>query len=126
MSKPIGWRGESARHADAARGRKTGKKQSVKYPSYVKGDFTSTEAKARDAVSTKTKLKKRLKDAKRVLYDKYSSRFKKETIDFENKRMVSDDGELALQWELRDKPNEPVSYENQQTNRGDVALVRLK
>jgi hypothetical protein len=35
MSKPVGWRGESLRHAEAARGRKTERKIHVKRPKYA-------------------------------------------------------------------------------------------
>lgn len=47
---------------------------------------------------------------------------KKCRFDFENKRLYSIEEELYLQWQLRCKPDEPISYRNQQTNRGVVYL----
>lgn len=56
----------------------------------------------------------------RLLFGKGAS------FDFDNKRIVSSDGKLALQWMLRDRPDQPESYRNQQTNQGVVRLVKLK
>ena len=47
--KPIGWRGESLRHAEASRGRKTGTKNRIKSPSY-KGRNLDPKSKMRNAL----------------------------------------------------------------------------
>ena len=49
--------------------------------------------------------------------------FSNSTFDFENKRLVSDSGRFALQWRIRLHPDQPESYENQQTNCGTVVFV---
>ena len=43
-------------------------------------------------------------------------------FDFEKKRLYSIDGIIYLQWRVRPEPDEPISYYNQQTNRGSVSL----
>lgn len=72
------------------------------------------------------RLRAYLQEAKSLLYCELKLRFSKATFDAAGKRLVSDDGKLALQWRVRQKPHEPIAYENQQTNRGDVVLVSLE
>lgn len=72
------------------------------------------------------RLRAYLQEAKSLLYREFQVRFSKATFDAAGKRLVSDDGKLALQWRVRRRPGEPVAYENQQTNRGDVYLVAIE
>lgn len=62
-------------------------------------------------------LEKRLMEAVGILKDR--AEFKDATFDFDNKRLVGKNG-AVLQWRLRNNPDKPVAYENQQTNRGGV------
>ena len=43
-------------------------------------------------------------------------------FDFEKKRLYSIDGVIHLQWNVRQRPDEPISYFNQQTSQGSVSL----
>lgn len=85
----------------------------------------TNEEKAIELANDRKALKKRLLGAKGVLLAEYSKRFTKNRFDFKNKRLVSEDGELALQWTLRRNPTEPPSYKNQQTSVGTVFLLAL-
>ena len=66
-----------------------------------------TENQARNALTV------RLRSARAVLKDEYRARFERKTIDFDQKRMLSDDGLLALQW-VEDK-----------TSQGSVYLLKI-
>lgn len=68
-------------------------------------------------------LRKRFMEAKSVMSRGLARLFTGAKLDFENKRFVGKG--YALQWALRNHPDQPESYHNQQTNRGDVSLVRL-
>jgi len=81
------------------------------------------ERLALECVSTPAKLRKRLNEARSRLADWIRPRFRNATLDVANKRLLSEDGKVALQWQLRRKPEEPESYENQQTNTGMVYCV---
>lgn len=61
---------------------------------------TKAEQQAkRDAIASSEKsLRDRLMDAKSVLANEVAKRFGSGQLDFSNKRLVSDDGKLALQW----------------------------
>lgn len=85
-------------------------------------EMDTNEERALQIGANRIRLKKRLLEARSVLANEFRQRFKKYTFDFENKRLVSSDNKLALQWQLRDRPNEPESYENQQTSVGSVLL----
>lgn len=71
--------------------------------------------------NNKPQLKERLLEARSVLADWALKYFKSYRYDFENKRLTGTDG-YYLQWQLRNNPNIPVSYENQQTTKGIVVL----
>lgn len=75
--------------------------------------------------NSRTKLRARLMGAKAVLDRGMALLFSNNTFDFENKRLVSDSGRFALQWRIRLHPNQPETYENQQTNCGTVVFVQL-
>ena len=70
-------------------------------------------------------LKKRLLESVAVLTSRYREFFKRGTLfDFENKRLYSSDHSLYLQWSIREYPDHPPSYNNQQTSGGCVQLLR--
>jgi len=73
----------------------------------------------------KAALKKRLLSARSCLKKPFLDKFKKKIYDFENKRMTSDDGSMALQWLTRLSPHAPPSYDNQQTTVGKVTVVDM-
>jgi len=85
----------------------------------------TNEQKAIEVGKDRKRLLKQLKETKAVLDRAYALLFSKNTYDFENQRLVSDSGRFALQWRVRHKPDQPESYENQQTNVGTVVLVQL-
>ena len=70
-------------------------------------------------------LRQRLMEARSVLSTQYFHRFNNFTFDKAGKRLVSGNCALALQWKVRAFPDQPVSYQNQQTNGGNVCLIRL-
>lgn len=84
-----------------------------------------TEAMAIAFSEDKAELKKELLATKKCLNDKYKKAFGKGKFEFDKKRLVSDDGKLALQWQVRSHPNSPHSYENQQTSIGKIVLCDL-
>ncbi len=55
-------------------------------------------AKDEEVTFTPALVKRRLQEAKSVLVNELQSRFKKNQFDLPNKRMLSDDGKIALQW----------------------------
>lgn len=88
--------------------------------------MTNSEMQAEVVGSTKKLLKQRLIEAKNVLAKQYRPHFVNFTFDADNKRLVSGDGKYALQWQMRERPEEEISYKNQQTSRGCVLLFKLK
>lgn len=87
--------------------------------------MTTNEEKAISLGSNRTKLRARLMAAKAVLDRGMALLFSNNTFDVENKRLVSDSGRFSLQWRIRLHPDQPESYENQQTNCGTVVFVQL-
>ena len=82
------------------------------------------ERAARALASKPADLRKRLQDAKSVLTREYAKRFGKGRFDFHGKRLVGENG-LILQWLTRMYPDQPISYRNQQTNRGTVVCLEI-
>jgi hypothetical protein len=78
--------------------------------------------KAQTLSGNRKQLRQRLTEARNVLNASLRASFGKGTFDFENKRLVGDNG-VILQWRLRDHPDQPPSYQNQQTSRGTVVVV---
>ena len=70
-------------------------------------------------------LLRRLLEARSMLKDEYRVKFRRYEYDFDMQSLVGADG-YSLQWKLREKPDEPISYGNQQTSRGDVVLCKAK
>jgi hypothetical protein len=85
----------------------------------------TNEQKALALGNNRTRLRGRLMNAKAVLDRGMALLFSDNTFDFENKRLVSDSGRFALQWRIRLHPDQPESYENQQTNCGTVVFMQL-
>ena len=75
--------------------------------------------------NNRKKLRARLMGAKAVLDRGMALLFSNNTFDFENKRLLSDSGRFSLQWRTRLHPDQPESYENQQTTSGTVVFVEL-
>ncbi|KKN01179.1 hypothetical protein LCGC14_1130200 [marine sediment metagenome] len=79
------------------------------------------EQKAKELGLDKT----RLLDARLTMTLSARKDFGKGMYQFNHRRLVSDDGTWALVWQLRKQPNEPISYENQQTSIGTVTIHKL-
>lgn len=81
------------------------------------------ETKARALAADRYKLERRLRDARGMLVSEWRNRFNRAKYEFSKQRLVSFDGQFALQWKLRRRPNEPVGPDNQQTSIGYVEVV---
>lgn len=81
------------------------------------------EDKAISFGNNRKSLRKKLNSAKNKL--NLTDLFINPIFNFERKMLISSDGKLALKWQIRNKPNEPISYENQQTPIGVVVIVSL-
>ena len=84
------------------------------------------EQKAIAIGDDKKQLTRRLLDARYCLKDEYRKLFKKKKVDFKHKSMLSDCGKYVLIWRIREYPDEPESYNNQQTSNGTVALFKVR
>jgi hypothetical protein len=87
--------------------------------------MTTNEERSIALGNNRTKLRARLMGAKAMLDRGMALLFSNNTFDFENKRLVSDSGRFSLQWRLRLHPDQPESYENQQTICGTVVFMEL-
>ena len=67
-------------------------------------------------------LRQRLMEARAVLVREIREGFGKGKFDFERKQLVGENG-CVLQWLVREYPDQPVSYQNQQTSRGSVVCL---
>lgn len=85
----------------------------------------SLEDKAEAVGANSKSLLKQLNSAKSCLAVQWVKTFKNARFDKENRRLISTCGCYALQWQLRNKPDEPESYENQQTSVGTVVLLQI-
>lgn len=70
-------------------------------------------------------LRARLNSTKSVLVTDLRKLFKESTFDFDNKRLVSGNGQIILQWKVRADPGSPISYHNQQTSQGTVEVLEV-
>jgi hypothetical protein len=86
----------------------------------------NNETKAREIGNDPAALRHRLNVSKSCLVSDLRKQFGTGKFEFERKRLVSDDGELALQWSTRPRPDEPADYHNQQTSIGTVRCIMLK
>jgi len=75
----------------------------------------------------KTRLRKRLNEAKAVLADEFKRMFKPGVFKAGERALYSDAPfGYRLQWSTRPYPDSPESEDNQQTSIGTVRLVALK
>ena len=81
------------------------------------------ERRATEFSKSRADLDKDLANAKAGLPDDLKARFGKGKFDFENKRLVSDDGTITLQWKMRNRPGEPISETNPQFSKGTVEII---
>lgn len=88
--------------------------------------MTRLEAEAIEFGKNPANVRKKLAEAKAVVCDWVRQRFKKNRYDLPRKRLLSDDGTLALQWQLRPDTGDPDSPTNQQTSKGCVVLVPVR
>lgn len=86
----------------------------IGHPDSVKAALAVGESKAA--------LRRRLQEARSVLAPAAGRRFGKGTFDFAGKRLVGENG-LVLQWRIRQHPELPISYDNQQTRCGIVLCL---
>ena len=85
---------------------------------------TTLEDKARSFGNDPKQIRIRLLEARSLLPNK-KTHWAEFRLDLPNKRMLSDDGTKALKWKIRHNPDEPQSYNNQQTSVGVVELVEV-
>jgi len=84
--------------------------------------MNTLEQKAMAIRNSRPALRALFKETLSCLYPEDRRAFKGARLDFDKARLVSADGCLFLQWRLRNNPDEPESYRNQQTSRGSVML----
>lgn len=85
----------------------------------------TNEDAALQMASNRKQLKAYLTEIKLLLVRELREGFGKGAFDFENRRLIGDNG-IILQWKLRQHPDQPESYPNQQTRRGYVAVQTQK
>jgi len=81
------------------------------------------EAQAELVGANKRYLRMRLNEARQCLIKEYRD-LPVMRYDFEEKRLYLG-ARYFLQWKTREYPDLPESYENQQTNRGNVELMEV-
>ncbi|MGB3203581.1 MAG: hypothetical protein WBB28_01195 [Crinalium sp.] len=85
--------------------------------------ITENEKEAWAIASDRKLLRQRFKETISIMYSQDAKRFRTGwKLDFKAKTLISADGGLTLEWRLREDPNKPESYHNQQTSRGVVLL----
>jgi hypothetical protein len=85
----------------------------------------SNEELAQRIGNSKTLLRKRLAETRSCLDADIAKMFRPGVFDFERKRLVSNCGKYCLQWKVRQYPEKPTDYNNQQTSTGYVRLVEV-
>lgn len=80
---------------------------------------------AREVGNNRKRLLQRLNEAKSCLVKPYLKGFGKGVFDFDAKTLTGDNG-VVLLWKLRENPESPESYQNQQTSRGHVQVLIRK
>lgn len=86
----------------------------------------TSEQQAIAVGASRVLLRKELYAVRRCLTREYQAIFRGATFDFHAKRLTSPCRRYALIWRVRNRPDLPVSYENQQTNRGTVGCFNLR
>lgn len=87
--------------------------------------MSSLEARAYRLGTDRKRLEYRLREARNCLVPELRAKFGRGRFNFREKRLESDCGKFAIVWRLRAKPDEPVSYENQQTSAGFIGVSEL-
>jgi hypothetical protein len=78
------------------------------------------------AYGSKSKnVRRRLLSARSLLTKEYKAFFCPGHYYADTKRLVGNNG-YYLEWRVRGFPDQPISYENQQTSIGSVGLYRMK
>lgn len=85
----------------------------------------TNESKAIAVGNDKERLQRELRSAVHCLKNEFRGIFKGARFSFAQKRLISTCGKFVLQWLVRSNPQAPISYDNQQTNRGTVVCVEL-
>jgi len=78
------------------------------------------EQKAIELGNNEIVLEMRLREAAMVLSNTFKPHFIRRNCiyDFTGKRLISTTGKYQLVWQIREKPDKPESYMNQQTSTG--------
>lgn len=85
--------------------------------------YSELEKSAERSVSSKKKLQTRFERMLQMVDPDVRKCFEDAEIDFENKKLIGDG--WVMTWKLRDRPGEPVSDTNPQSDRGVVEVVRV-
>lgn len=81
------------------------------------------EQVAESVGENRKQLRNRLVEARAVLAREIREGFGKGKFDFERRQLVGENG-YVLQWLVREYPDQPISYQNQQTSRGVVVCLK--
>lgn len=81
---------------------------------------------ALELADSEPRLLARLHESRDTLTDGALKSFGQGVFQLGCRRLVSDDGTWALAWQLRERPDEPIAYDNQQTTVGYVCTYGLK
>lgn len=84
----------------------------------------SLEQKALDAVKDVKQWRKIMRDTISVLRKDLRQRMRKATWKHKDKMVIGDG--IILVWQIRRYPNLPISYDNQQTSIGFVAVYSFQ
>lgn len=79
------------------------------------------EKKAIEFGNDPKKLRARLRETRTLLTRETLRGFGKGTLDLDKKRLTGDNG-VVLQWQVRSNPKEPIGLKNPQTSQGTVRL----
>jgi hypothetical protein len=85
--------------------------------------FKSNEELAKELGASPKELRDEFRYVMSVMSDYWRTYFKKTTYDFKLKQLRGSDG-YVLQWQTRRYPDLPETYDNQQTSKGIVLLLK--
>lgn len=89
------------------------------------GYGATAEEKARHIGDTPELLEEALRDMVEVLREDLRKAFKGARFEFSGKRLVAKNGSDALIWSMRQYPDKPIAYRNQQSSLGRVTHALL-
>jgi len=89
-------------------------------------DIKRTELEALKLTTDRKRLERRLRGARSnlILFDRRRN-FGHGRFDFDKRTLTGDNG-IVLQWQTRNKPDEPITYQNQQTQDGTVIIANVQ